>query len=311
MAHNVETMAYSGEVPWHGLGRRVSNDLTPYEILEAAELNWKVIKTPIYYNVDELSRGTVPNKFALIRESDGCYFDTVGPKWRPLQNDEAFQFFHDFVEQGEMEMHTAGSLQSGKIVWALAKIKESFTIVNEDLIDQYILFVNPHKRGKAIEVRSTNVRVVCNNTMDFALESDSARRITVAHNQAWDEDYVKEMMHLAHHVSSQYAEKAELLASKQYTQPDFEDYVDEIFPNTGSTDERSRNANRTLEVVHDQPGSKIAEGSWWQAFNAVTFLTDHEMGRTTDTRLTSAWFGLNRTRKAKALNRAVDYAKAA
>ena len=126
-----------------------------------------------------------------------------------------------------------------------------------------------------------------------------------------DSNYVKEMMHLAHHVSSQYAEKAELLASKQYTQPDFEDYVDEIFPNTGSTDERSRNANRTLEVVHDQPGSKIAEGSWWQAFNTVTYLTDHQLGRSANTRLSSAWMGVNLTRKNKALNLATDFAKAA
>ena len=46
-------------------------------------------------------------------------------------------------------------------------------------------------------------------------------------------------------------------------------------------------------------------------FNAVTYLTDHEMGRTTDTRLTSAWFGQNRTRKAKALKLATEYAEAA
>ena len=312
MAHNVETMAYAGKVPWHGLGYRVPMDLTPDQMLEAASLDWTVTKVPIYYEMDD--DGTeleVPNRFALIRESDGSYLDTVGPAWRPLQNKEAFKFFHDFVMQGDMDMHTAGSLQNGKIVWALAKIKESFTVAGNDEIEQYLLFVNPHKRGKAIEVRSTNVRVVCNNTMDFALESDSTRRITVAHNQAWDEDYVKEMLHLAHSVSSKYVEQAQFLASKQYLHPTLESFMDKIFPNTGASSERSRNANRALEVIHEQPGAEIAEGSWWQAFNAVTYLTDHEMGRTTDTRLTSAWFGQNRTRKAKALKLATEYAEAA
>ena len=28
MAHNVETMAYAGQVPWHGLGKKVPPDLT-------------------------------------------------------------------------------------------------------------------------------------------------------------------------------------------------------------------------------------------------------------------------------------------
>ena len=31
MAHNIETMAYAGEVPWHGLGKRVSPNLKPKE----------------------------------------------------------------------------------------------------------------------------------------------------------------------------------------------------------------------------------------------------------------------------------------
>ena len=84
-----------------------------------------------------------------------------------------------------------------------------------------------------------------------------------------------------------------------------------MFPNTGKSDDRSKNADRTLELVEEQPGAHFAAGSWWQAFNAVTRMTDHEMGRSADSRLTSAWFGQNRTRKAKALNSAVQYAEVA
>ena len=206
-------------------------------------------------------------------------------------------------------MHTAGSLQQGKIVWALAKLDSSYSVVEGDEMQQYLLFVNPHKRGKAIEVRSTDIRVVCNNTMDFALNSKSSSRISVNHNSAWDADYVKEMLGLAQVASIEYKETAQFLASKSYTQPSLEDFIDQIFPNTGSSDERSKNAHRTLDVVHEQPGAHFAEGSWWQAFNAVTRMTDHEMGRNANSRLTSAWFGQNRTRKAKALDMAIEYAE--
>ena len=311
MAHNVETMAYAGQVPWHGLGKRVLPDLTPGQMLVEAGLDWEVAKRPAYYDSDAMDRMTIPDRFALHRVTDGQYLTTVGPNWRPLQNHQAFDFFYDFVMQGDMEMHTAGSLQNGKIVWALAKIKESFTIVGDDEIEQFMLFVNPHQRGKAIEVRSTNVRVVCNNTLDFSLQSDSSRRISVNHNSAWDEDYVREMLGLAHKASSEYAEKARFLATKNYQNVTLAEFLDQIFPNTGKSDDRSKNANRALEVVHQQPGAQYAEGTWWQAFNAVTYMTDHEMGRNADSRLTSAWFGQNRTRKAKALDLALEYAEAA
>ena len=119
------------------------------------------------------------------------------------------------------------------------------------------------------------------------------------------------MLGLAHAASAKYRETAQFLASKTYAQPSLEDFIDQIFPNTGSSDERSKNANRTLDVIHEQPGAHFAEGTWWQAFNAVTYMTDHEMGRNADSRLTSAWFGQNRTRKAKALDMALEYAEAA
>ena len=46
IAHNIEfingeaQMAYAGDVPWHGLGTKVPNDLTPAQMLEVAGLNW-------------------------------------------------------------------------------------------------------------------------------------------------------------------------------------------------------------------------------------------------------------------------------
>ena len=33
MAHQVETMAYAGELPWHGLGQKVEDNLTPQDMV--------------------------------------------------------------------------------------------------------------------------------------------------------------------------------------------------------------------------------------------------------------------------------------
>jgi hypothetical protein len=73
--------------------------------------------------------------------------------------------------------------------------------------------------------------------------------------------------------------------------------------------EVSKSASKALELVTTQPGAAFAEGSWWQAFNAVTYMTDHVVGRNADNRLTSAWFGPNKVLKVKALETAVEFAE--
>ena len=40
MAHLMETMAYAGETPWHGLGVQVEDNLTVEEMIEAAGISW-------------------------------------------------------------------------------------------------------------------------------------------------------------------------------------------------------------------------------------------------------------------------------
>jgi phage/plasmid-like protein (TIGR03299 family) len=309
MAHEVETMAYAGQVPWHGLGTKVSNDLSVEQMLVAAGIDWEVEKTPLFYESADYEH-EIEDKFALIRKTDGKLMDIVGPNWKPLQNHEAFNLFDGFVKRGDMEMHTAGSLKGGQIVWGLAKIHDTFEIVKNDVIEPYLLFVNPHQRGKAIEVRSTAIRVVCQNTCDFALRSDSKKRISVNHNQQWDEAYVLEMLGLAHRSFETYKDTGIFLASKLYKEAQVQNYFNAVFPNTGTTDEDSKNSKFAMEVLLEQPGSSFAEGSWWQAFNAVTHMTDHTLGRSADTRLASAWFGQNRTRKHKALELAVKFASA-
>ena len=46
MAHMVETMAYAGELPWHGLGVKVDDGLGVDEMIKEAGLDWKVKKIP-------------------------------------------------------------------------------------------------------------------------------------------------------------------------------------------------------------------------------------------------------------------------
>ena len=319
MAHELEfvngkaQMAYVGDTPWHGLGVKVPSDLSPEQMLEVAGLNWSVEKVPAYSTIagKQISIG----QSALVRSSDNMILDVVSEDWNPVQNAEAFDFFNEFVAAGDMEMHTAGSLKQGQIIWGLAKVKESFELFKGDQIDSYLLFSNFHKYGFSTDVRFTPIRVVCNNTLTLSLNSSVERMAKISHRKIFEPGNVKQMLGIATDKLAKYKEMAQYLGSKKAKDEDIVEYFCRIFPVTGSnekkTKEVSKNAQIALDILHTQPGAEYAEGTWWQPFNAVTYLTDHLAGRSADTRLTSSWYGSNKTLKTKALEVAVEMAGAA
>jgi len=318
MAHEVETMAYAGQVPWHGLGVPVSNDLTPVQMMEKAELNWKVREVESFIEFDGKRMPT--GQKSLVRETDGKILTNVGENWNPVQNETAFDFFHEYVMAGDMEMNTAGSLKGGQMVWALAKVKDSFEILGGDRIDSYLLFSNPHQYGKAIDIRFTPIRVVCNNTLSLSLDSKKDNSVKMGHRVEFDASQVKRALGIAKDKMETYSDMATFLAGKRFTQDSYIEYLNAVFPRTAdkrvqgkglSVDTLSRNAKIAYDVLETQPGAKYGEGSWWQAFNSVTFITDHVQGRNSDNRLYSSWFGGNQVRKRDALKTAIEYAEAA
>jgi phage/plasmid-like protein (TIGR03299 family) len=322
MAHEIEMvdgkaqMAYAGDVPWHGLGVKVPADLTPEQMLEAAGLDWEVRKINAYAFDDQNGDAMYDiGKSALIRSTDGKMLDVVSNDWNPVQNKTAFDFFDEFVREGDMEMHTAGSLKGGQIVWGLAKIKDSFELFKGDQIDSYLLFSNFHKYGFSTDVRFTPIRVVCNNTLSLSLSSKVERMVKISHRKVFNPGNVKEMLGIATDKLTKYKEMASFLGSKKAKDEDIVEYFCRIFPVTGSnekkTKEISKNAQIAVDILNTQPGANFAEGTWWQPFNAVTYMTDHLVGRSADTRLTSSWYGNNKNLKTKALELAVEMAEAA
>jgi len=313
----VETMAYAGQVPWHGLGVPVSNDLTPAQMMDKAGLDWKVREVESFIEFDGKRMPT--GLKSLVRETDGRILTNVGENWNPVQNETAFEFFSEFVMAGDMEMHTAGSLKDGQMVWALAKVKSDFELFGGDRVESYLLFSNPHQYGKSIDVRFTPIRVVCNNTLTLSLDQKAEKSVRIGHRVEFDPSSVKEALGIAAEKLNTYKDMAEFLGKKRFTTDSYIEYLNTVFPRTAdkkvqgkdlSIDTLSRNAKLAHDSLESQPGAEYAEGSWWQAFNSVTFITDHVQGRNSDNRLYSSWFGGNQVRKRDALKTAIEFAEA-
>lgn len=166
-----------------------------------------------------------------MRDTDNAVLSVVGDDWNEFQNEDAFNFFNQFVEAGGMEMHTAGSLKGGKRVWALAKILNSdICFGNNDVASPYLLFTNPHEYGFSIDVRLTGIRVVCDNTITIALNQTNSKFVKISHRGKFDAAVVHEAIGLAKQKMNDYAEAGAFLRSKCYTAESMIAYFKELFP---------------------------------------------------------------------------------
>ena len=153
MAANVETMFYTREKPWHGLGTMVAEAPNSKDALRLAGLNWKVLQEPVYTENEELIQGYKAN----VRDTDRKVLGVVTDRYKVIQNEEAFAFTDTLLGEG-VRYETAGSLQEGRRVWMLARLPREF-IIGGERISPYMVFSNTHDGSGAVKTALTPIRV--------------------------------------------------------------------------------------------------------------------------------------------------------
>jgi phage/plasmid-like protein (TIGR03299 family) len=301
MAHEIESIAYANQVPWHGLGARIEDSATPEEFLKAAKLDWKVNLYPLTAKVgdEEIS---IPGRFALIRDNDNQVMTVTGSAWKPLQNSETLDFMTRYCAAGGAKMETAGSLRNGKIVWGLAKLAHSFEVRPGDRVEGYLLITSPHVVGQAITVRTTTVRVVCANTMALAERSqDSEVHYRQSHLSVFDVDAAKAAVENAHEELASCERRAKTLdklkisaedAVRKILVPTFMPEImtdSDLIKNIMNADVMPRKIAEILQSVENAPGAIADNG--WGVLNGVTHWVDHVQGQGAESRMYRSWVG--------------------
>lgn len=187
MSHEIDlstgepAMMYAGEkLPWHGLGTQVLDAPTSEEALVAAGLNWEVKLGNLYGP----RKTKVPDLRAIYRSDTGGVLGVASPRYRPFQNVEAFDFLDSLVADGVMTYETAGSLFDGKKVWILARMEEDWKVGDEDFAS-FLLLSTSHDAKDSLRIFTTEVRVVCHNTYQYAVgqnERSGGATIRIVHS---------------------------------------------------------------------------------------------------------------------------------
>ena len=314
MAHMIDTttgtaaIAFAGQTPWHGLGQALTPDASIETWTREAGLNYTVNESPVLFQTDA---ATMPEEFkgrkVLHRSDTGGALAVVSDGYRVVQPADVMGFFGKLVELGGFQMETAGVLSHGRRVWALAKVNQGADVIEGDTVRPYVLLGTSYDGTMATVAKFTSIRVVCNNTITAALGREHGGTVRVLHSERFNPDAVRMELGIVGDNWERFLVQSRKLAGETMGRADADAFVTallEPFHNSRMDLKETRGYKRIMDLFNGQAiGADIpgVAGTRWAMLNAVTELVDHERGRSTNTRIESAWFGTGAVLKNKAL----------
>lgn len=292
-----------GPSPWHDLGTELNNPVTAREAIEAAGLNYTVIKVPLEEVVQLKRPADATYRWATVRSDTGDVLGIVGDSYEPVQNRDAFKFFDTLVGREEAIYETAGALGHGERIWILAKLPELITVHGKDIVNKYLLLSNSHDGSSRVRVKVTPIRVVCNNTLTAALQGAGEVHIRHTSHAAEEMEQALSLLGLSSTLYERLDAVFNRMALTKITNQQLLDYVKALVPDDEEEEDSAaiqgiRKA--FLELYETGQGADLSRGTLWGAFNSVTEYADHKMEDHPATRLESIWFGRGEQLKLKA-----------
>ena len=315
MSHNLEqhdgqtSMFYTGQVPWHQLGRRLDKPATAAEAMEAANLDYTVVKRPLKAIIHNKHYADVPNAFATVRTDTNVVLGVVGSRYEPVQNRDAFNFFDPLVDRDEAIYHTAGVLGRGEKIWLLAKLPDYIKVGKKnDPVEKYVLLYNSHDGSSVVRCKLTPIRVVCNNTLTAAL-SGAEQEVRIRHTPSAAEKLQEahKLLGLTNQLYTQLDYIFNRMALRKVSPQQLVEYCKTLVPDNPEAENNTRTENIRNQILYlhdDIPEAKMHKGTLFGALNAISEYTDHNSDQKDPNKmLRSIWFnGSGEMLKQRAFN---------
>ncbi|WP_119313217.1 DUF932 domain-containing protein [Aquitalea magnusonii] len=314
MSHLIESMAFVGATPWHGLG----NPLSPQQPLEVwlteAGMDWRIEQSDVLFNVadDGMHIRPFADSKVLYRSDSLAPLSVVSPRYKVVQPSEVLEFYRDLVSAGGFELETAGVLKGGRKLWALAKTGQEALLKGGDRMKAYLLLATSCDGTLCTTAQFTSVRVVCNNTLQMAVK-DRTGAVKVPHSTVFDPQSVKDALGLGLSAWDRFIGNIKQLSQRSVSPEEacqfFREVLDEPLAE-GTEDAVTSKALQQVSALYSGGGmgSMLAgtRGTAWGLVNAMTEYVDHRRrARSQDYRLDSSWFGQGAQLKGKALEHAL------
>ena len=315
MSHQISSMAYAGEKPWHGLGNLLTRK-QPIEVWEKqAGMNFHIWESPVRFAAEgAVTPGGIkvyPEQKVLYRSDTKAPLSVVSNRYQVVQPREILEFYRDLTEVSGFELETAGVLKEGRKLWALARTNQTATLKGNDTVHGYLLLATACDGTLATTAQFTSIRVVCANTLAVAL-AGSGNAVKVPHSTQFDAQAVKKQLGISVSSWDAFMYRMKALSERKVKSQEAEAYFLRVFTDQQTVTEGMQNerAMRRALALYEGSGRgstlSAAKGTAFGMLNAVTEFVDHERrAKSVEHRLDSAWFGQGAALKQKALDQAL------
>ncbi|EIL97357.1 DUF932 domain-containing protein [Rhodanobacter sp. 115] len=299
--HLVETMAYAGETPWHGLGKKLSPH-QPIGVWKAnAGMDWQIEASDVRYITGNTNLGvinTFPEQKVLYRSDTKAPLAVVSKRFQVVQPGEILEFYRDLTEIGGFELETAGVLREGRKFWALARTGQGVNLKGRDRVEGYLLLATACDGTLATTAQFTSVRVVCNNTLQIALGNASGA-IKVPHRSAFDPEAVKRQLGITVASWDGFVARMKALVDRPIDPDSVEGLLRRVLTYAGQDGKVpvvNEQAVANVRALYEGGGRGAlmasSRGTAWGLLNGITEFVDfHRRARSDDHRRDAAWFG--------------------
>lgn len=293
MAHNIDTtngqsaFVSAREDAWHQLGTTLPDAFTAEEAMEHGLLGgWNVRKTPLTTVDEQGELLEVPGRFAVIRtnpvSSVNEVLSVMGAGYTPIQNEEHAELLNTLVDESGAHFETAGSIDGGRKVFITMKMPGHIKVGGADPIENYIAAVNSHDGSSQFTIMVTPIRIVCQNTMNFAL-AQASNRFQVRHTRgahALIQQQARQALDMTFGYLEGFQEQAEQLINTTMTQVQFEEIIQKAFgapedAPAATITRRSAKVDKMAELFADAHTQEGIRDTAWAGLNAMTEWFDH------------------------------------
>jgi phage/plasmid-like protein (TIGR03299 family) len=327
MSHQFTSGVFLNSQPaWHKLGTVLDGTQPAREAFATANADWSTISTPVF----DPAGLPIPGYQAITRGDTGNVLSIQSESYSIVQNEQLIRVAEALHEDATMDAVVV--LNEGRKVAFTAKVNNSEAdVLPGDTIHQYLVGCTSHDGTIAFQVMFSPIRVVCQNTLSYALgraaAGASTKKMRIRHTKNANSliNHLPSIIDMQRQQFTAGIEELEAMAAKPCTAALFRQYCEGVFADqlVGTTnDKRGDKASarpKKLEdltawdsvankfhgegIGFDIPG---VQGTMWGAYQAITEYFSHDAGRAIDStdaarqRLESLYWGTGAATIAKA-----------